>query len=124
MIENKVNEPGRIKREKDTIYVMMQMYCRDKHNTEEGLCSSCNRLHEYSIQRINKCTYGLDKPACEVCPVHCFKKDAKEQIKVVMRYAGPRMTFQHPWMAVMHIFDKIVFKIRRPQKKIKTIKIT
>jgi hypothetical protein len=24
-----------------------------------------------------------------------------------MRYAGPRMTFRHPWLAVMHLLDKL-----------------
>ncbi len=117
-------EPGRIKREKDTIYVMVRMYCHDKHHTKEGLCESCNDLYEYSIKRIDKCTFGIEKPACEVCPVHCFKKSAKEHIKTVMRYAGPRMMYHHPLMAIMHIYDKIVFKIRKPQKRIKTIKTT
>ncbi len=112
-------ETERIKREKETIYVMMKMYCHDKHHTKEEMCNSCKQLYEYSIQRIDKCVFGLDKPACEVCPVHCFKKDAKEQIKVVMRYAGPRMTFHHPLMAVMHIYDKILFNLKRPKKKIK-----
>ena len=44
MIENNVKEPGRIKREKDTIYVLMRMYCHDKHHTKEGLCESCGDL--------------------------------------------------------------------------------
>jgi hypothetical protein len=29
----------------------------------------------------------------------------REKIRVVMRYAGPRMLFRHPWFAIQHLFD-------------------
>lgn len=24
-----------------------------------------------------------------------------------MRYAGPRMTYRHPWLSLMHLVDKL-----------------
>jgi len=29
----------------------------------------------------------------------------REQVRVVMRYAGPRMLRRHPWLALAHIVD-------------------
>jgi hypothetical protein len=29
----------------------------------------------------------------------------REKIKGVMRYAGPRMMYRHPVLAVLHVFD-------------------
>jgi hypothetical protein len=31
----------------------------------------------------------------------------RERAKVVMRHAGPRMTFGHPWLAFLHVLDKL-----------------
>jgi hypothetical protein len=30
----------------------------------------------------------------------------REKVKEVMRYAGPRMIWRHPWLALMHVVDK------------------
>jgi hypothetical protein len=35
--------------------------------------------------------------------------------KHVMRFAGPRMTFRHPWRALTHLFDKMR-KVEHPMK--------
>jgi hypothetical protein len=34
----------------------------------------------------------------------------REPIKAVMRYAGPRMMYRHPWLAVRHWFDCLLLK--------------
>jgi hypothetical protein len=33
----------------------------------------------------------------------------------VMRYAGPRMTWRHPWKALNHLFDKLR-RVEHPMK--------
>jgi hypothetical protein len=33
----------------------------------------------------------------------------------VMRYAGPRMTWRHPWRALHHLFDKLR-RVEHPMK--------
>ncbi|HNR32353.1 MAG TPA: nitrous oxide-stimulated promoter family protein, partial [Candidatus Hydrogenedentes bacterium] len=38
-------------------------------------------------------------------PIHCYKPVMREQTRAVMRYAGPRMLFRHPWLTVMHYVD-------------------
>ncbi len=96
----------RVKREKYTIKVMIEMYCHAHHGTEKGkLCNECSRVLDYAIERIDYCAFGIKKPACETCPIHCFKKDMREQMRNIMRYAGPRMTWKYPILAFMHIFD-------------------
>ena len=103
-------EPSRIRREKKTVSIMIGMYCRDQHDGQgehgaDGLCSECAELHDYAMQRIDKCPFCLVKPTCANCPVHCYKKDMRARVKDCMRYAGPRMLRRHPYLAIMHLID-------------------
>lgn len=96
----------RIRREKKTITIMMRMYCRDRHGTRAGeLCDQCGALHDYAMQRIEKCPFCLAKPTCANCTIHCYKDDMREDVRQVMRYAGPRMMRRHPVLALLHILD-------------------
>jgi hypothetical protein len=98
-------------RERKTIETMVRMYCRghrhDRH--EASLCSDCGALFEYASRRLERCVFGDAKPACANCVVHCYKADMRERIRVVMRWAGPRMMLRHPIMAVGHLIAE-----RRP----------
>ena len=96
----------RIDREKRTVNNMIAMYCKNHHNQDKGVCVDCSTLMSYSNERLNKCVFGTNKPACSKCPVHCYKADKRGEIKVIMRYSGPRMIYTHPYLAVMHIIDK------------------
>jgi hypothetical protein len=96
----------RIRREKKTIATMIGMYCHDRHGTAPStLCDDCDALNEYAMQRIDKCPFCLDKPTCANCTIHCYKDDMREQVRGVMRYAGPRMMRRHPVLAVLHVLD-------------------
>lgn len=89
---------------------MMHIWCKDHHqrNTAEyGLCLECYNLLAYAGQRLLKCPYGEDKPACTKCPIHCYKREKKEQVRAVMRYSGPRMLWRHPVQALLHMVDKL-----------------
>lgn len=90
--------------EKDTVEKMIRIYCKGKHKSESCLCKECEELREYAFQRLSKCTYGEDKPTCEKCPIHCYKPVMKEKIRLVMKYAGPRMILYHPILAIKHLF--------------------
>ncbi len=83
---------------------MIAIYCRDHHGAR-GLCELCAALEAYALARIDKCVYGVDKPTCFNCPIHCYKRDMREAVRVVMRYAGPRMLRRHPILAIRHILD-------------------
>ena len=98
---------GRLAREKKTIRLMVAIYCGKHHGTRGTPCEACRRLLEYALQRIDRCPYHGRKPACNVCPVHCYPHDEREEIRRVMRYAGPRMLFRHPVLAVLHLLDTV-----------------
>ena len=69
----------------------------------------------YAERRLEKCPYGQDKPTCANCPIHCYKPAQREKAREVMRFAGPRMTWRHPWRALNHLFDKLR-KVEHPMK--------
>ena len=90
--------------EKKVVSKMIHLYCRGNHQSGKQLCSSCSTLLDYALIRLERCPYGNEKPTCGSCPIHCYKKDMREQIRIVMRYAGPRMIFYHPIDAIRHIY--------------------
>ncbi len=92
-----------------TVFAMIQMYCRHFHPNSKELCSECKALFQYAEKRILNCTYGLKKPACNKCAVHCFKSDMREKIKQVMRWSGPKMIYKHPVLSIKHIFKSFCF---------------
>ena len=95
----------RIEREKKTVNCMIALYCRAHHNPENKICEDCEALMAYSNARLDHCRFGEEKPVCSKCPVHCYKKDRREEIREVMRFAGPRMILHRPWLAIRHLVD-------------------
>jgi hypothetical protein len=95
----------RMARERRTVEAMVRLYCQDHHNIESGWCDACQDLASYAGSRLDRCPFGADKPTCARCPVHCYQPEKREQIRAVMRYAGPRMLFRHPVLALLHLFD-------------------
>lgn len=96
----------RINREKHTIRLMIEMYCNAHHHPSGDLCDECSQLDIYTIKRTDACRFGDKKPACANCKVHCYKKDMREKVKLVMQYSGPRMIWKHPGLALLHVLDK------------------
>jgi len=86
--------------------VMLKLYCHDRHGIAEGLCEGCGSLRAYAFERLEGCLFKLNKPTCLKCPVHCYRRDMRELVREVMRYAGPRMLRRHPVLAVLHFWDK------------------
>ena len=99
------SEPRRLAREKRTLQAMVRVYCRAHHGSKGPLCPECQALCDYALGRLARCPYGAEKPTCANCPTHCYKPALREQVKVVMRYAGPRMLFRHPILALLHMLD-------------------
>ncbi|MDO9073052.1 MAG: nitrous oxide-stimulated promoter family protein [Rubrivivax sp.] len=99
----------RLKREQTTMVAMLRLYCADHHgdgNTDaEGLCNVCAELLAYSRKRLAACPFGPEKPTCVNCQVHCYGPQQREETRVVMRYAGPRMLLRHPILAIAHVID-------------------
>ncbi len=98
---------NRLDRERHTIQVMIELRCRQQHHPSGSLCAECQALLTYAMQRIDKCPYHMNKPTCAQCPIHCYRPDMREQVRQVMRYAGPRMIFHHPVLALLHLWDQL-----------------
>jgi len=92
-------------REFKTIAAMLRMYCRAHHGTAT-LCPGCVELHNYARRRLERCVFDEAKPTCAKCTVHCYKASMRERVRVVMRWAGPRMLWRHPVLAVHHMIDE------------------
>jgi hypothetical protein len=97
----------RLAREWRTIAAMVRCYCRDHHGARSALCPECQGLLDYAAVRLERCRFGLEKPVCAKCPVHCYQPARREQVRAVMRYAGPRMLWRHPLLCVRHWLDSV-----------------
>ena len=101
------NLNGRLTREFLTLQKMVEIYCANHHVEQDVVrCGECQDFLAYAERRLEKCPYEQAKPTCARCPIHCYKRAQREKARVIMRYAGPRMTFRHPWLALMHLVDK------------------
>lgn len=94
----------RIRREKLTIKRMIALY---QQHCPEALPDPLHydALYAYAVQRLDKCVFGEQKPACKQCPVHCYQPARREEMKQIMRWAGPRMVLRHPILTVRHLLD-------------------
>lgn len=106
-------------REKETVDCMIGIYCRGVHGTKRGeLSEACRRLQAYADLRTEKCPFMETKTFCSACKVHCYSKEMQEKISEVMKYAGPRMLFVHPLLAIRHV--RITLRNKKKQKEIST----
>ena len=97
-----------IEREKRVIRQMIRIYCKGHHaNIGNGLCDECLNLLYYAHRRLEHCPKGNDKSSCRKCEIHCYSPDNRERIREVMRYAGPRMLFLHPFAAISHMITEL-----------------
>jgi hypothetical protein len=94
---------ARIQRERQTLEAMIRLYCAAQHGGP--LCDACRELLDYAQGRLERCPFRAAKPTCARCPIHCYKPAMRDQVKRVMRFAGPRMLYRHPWLAVRHWLD-------------------
>lgn len=95
----------RIRRELKTVRAMIEIYCHGHHAADGDLCRECQDLRDYTQMRVQRCPFGRDKPTCVNCTVHCFKREMRDRIRTVMRYAGPKMPTRHPVLSIFHVID-------------------
>ena len=85
---------------------MIGIYCRHNHQTRKSeLCRQCRGLLEYALLRLEKCPFQEGKTTCGNCKIHCYKPGMRQKIREAMRFAGPRMVWRHPLMAIEHMID-------------------
>lgn len=102
-------------REERVISQMVALYCAGNHDaasrTEraccgEPVCPACKAVDAYAVLRTARCRQMHAKTSCEKCPHHCYRLQEREQIRQVMRYAGPRMLTKHPIAAIRHLLGR------------------
>ncbi|AYG00965.1 nitrous oxide-stimulated promoter family protein [Lactococcus allomyrinae] len=98
-----VNVGPKIRYEKSTVTRMIKLYCTKNHGYKKELCEDCQKIHDYAQIRLTYCRFGDDKTTCQKCTVHCYSKNMREKIRVIMRYSGPRMIIYHPLFAIRHM---------------------
>lgn len=96
---------GRLERERATVAAMVRLFCR-AHHGGGALCSECAALLAYANYRLDRCPFEADKPTCVACPVHCYRAAERQRMREVMRWAGPRMLWRHPYLAIRHLLDE------------------
>jgi hypothetical protein len=104
----------RLTRESETLKAMLFLYCRGQHGGGTELCAECRELQDYALERLEKCPFQQGKTTCARCPIHCYRANMREHIRMVMRYTGPRMPLAHPLMALRHTLDSLRKEPRRP----------
>lgn len=121
-------------REQEIVSQMIALYCKGNHSAhcsaplrEQGdemrqvpegaalwerdsgerrnLCPECAELEAYAHARSERCPFMEEKTFCSNCTVHCYRPEMRERIRTVMRYAGPRMLFHQPVMAIRHTIE-------------------
>jgi hypothetical protein len=93
----------KIQKEKETVKKFIHLYCEKKHEpNRKSLCSGCQNLLDYSIERLEQCRYQEDKPTCRKCPVHCYRPTRRKEIREVMRFSGPRYALRAPVGWIRH----------------------
>lgn len=100
------------------------IYCRGKHTQarrapleSDGatlgvygrkapvVCEECAELLRYAEKRRAYCPKD-PKPFCSYCDTHCYTASMREQMRDVMRYAGPRSMFsRHFFAGIKHVID-------------------
>lgn len=119
-------------REQEIVSQMIALYCKGNHSAHRSVslrggemrqvregaalrerdsgerrdfCPECAELEAYAHARSERCPFMEEKTFCSNCTVHCYRPEMRERIRTVMRYAGPRMLFHHPVMAIRHMIE-------------------
>jgi len=96
--------------EKITVTKMIDLYCLHNHENIET-CDECRALKSYSSNKLDKCIYRNNKPACRKCPVHCYAPNQRDKIKEIMRFSGPRLILTNPILSLIHVLK--MFKLKK-----------
>ena len=96
----------KITAERETLSLMIGIYCRKKHHTIDSLCEQCQLLQDYAFQKLENCPWKDEKPSCRDCAIHCYAPRQRERIRAIMRFSGPRVLLYHPWKFIRHYLFK------------------
>lgn len=82
---------------------MIRLYYREKHESDDELCSESKELYDYAMLRLTNYPFQEYKSTCDKCLVNCYKPELRTKVTNVMRYSGPRMLLYNPIMAFQHV---------------------
>ena len=100
--------------EKESLDMMIKMYCHGRHHTKKGeLCPECQEFETYAFSRTDHCPFMETKTFCSACKVHCYSPKWKPYVREVMRYSGPRLLFHHPVLTLLHGFVTLRQKFKK-----------
>lgn len=102
----------RRERERIIVSAMISMYCASHHGQRNSLCAECSNLDNYAAVRLQRCVFGDSKPVCKQCTVHCYSPAMREKMRIVMRWAGPKMIYRHPLYALLHVIDNVLAPVK------------
>lgn len=103
----------RILREIKTVTRMVELY-EQRHPAPADTPEHYRDLLAYAVKRLEKCRYGEDKPACKQCPVHCYQPKPREEMKVIMRWAGRVCCgIIRSWLSVTLLMTKSRYRLCR-----------
>ena len=101
-------------REASVIREMGGFFCHGVHGSPKGsLCPECAELLAYAQKRVELCPFMETKTFCSQFRVRCYAPKRRDQIRSVMRYAGPRLIFHHPLMCAQHGVDTVAGALRK-----------
>ena len=82
-----------IDQEKELISIMIKIY-------EDGNKVDLSDLKNYAFKRIEFCPRKEEKTFCSSCPIHCYQKTYRQQIREVMKYSVITLTHE-AWMCIL-----------------------
>jgi predicted amidophosphoribosyltransferase len=94
----------KFQKEVETLDKFFTIYCKKRHHTQHYvdvelyyndvrvskelfLCSDCQRLINYSFDRLLECPHEV-KPKCRECSNPCYEKSEWKKLASIMRYSS------------------------------------
>ena len=77
-----------IDQEKELISIMIKIY-------EDGNKVDLSDLKNYAFKRIEFCPRKEEKTFCSSCPIHCYQKTYRQQIREIFRKKNYLQTSNH-----------------------------
>jgi hypothetical protein len=115
-------EAGRVLRDLKTLARFIVIYCHGNHEGAERcpvvlpgfdvqeiagqpveLCRECRKLLQHALIKRSHCPMS-PKPMCKHCPKHCYAPHYRDQIRDVMKYAGPKLVMRGRLDYLIHLF--------------------
>ena len=90
--------------------IMVEIYCKNHHRCDDGVCEICSDLISHTLCNYKKCRFLPNKQPCSLCPANCYKPEMRAQIRKVMRYSGLRLFLTNPFLAIEHILHYLICK--------------